>query len=196
MLSSLVWKPFICQLLSYWYTFWMLDVHILDIPIVHIILHCISYPIFLNNNFNHLFNFISWPIYIIYFITHLFIILLVPHNCFFKYCTVFIYCILCIHMDYFFEINILLKQTLYGSPIYVIIWEEMLFLQSYPLCPYCYNNPPFGDMRKGMGCNECTHPTCVHAMTQNSVSSCVECENGTLILDQASAPKWRMACNK
>ena len=73
---------------------------------------------------------------------------------------------------------------------------DICCLQSYALCPYCYNNPPFGDMRKGMGCNECTHPTCIHAMTQNSVSSCVECENGLLVLDQASAPKWRIACNK
>ncbi|KAK2181948.1 hypothetical protein NP493_374g01019 [Ridgeia piscesae] len=78
----------------------------------------------------------------------------------------------------------------------LVLWTTGVHGKSYPLCPYCYNNPPFGDMRKGMGCNECTHPTCVHAMTQNSVSSCVECENGTLILDQASAPKWRMACNK
>lgn len=78
----------------------------------------------------------------------------------------------------------------------LVLWTTGVHGKSYPLCPYCYNNPPFGDMRKGMGCNECTHPTCVHAMTQNSVSSCVECENGLLILDQASAPKWRIACNK
>ena len=47
-----------------------------------------------------------------------------------------------------------------------------------------------------MGCNECTHPTCPHALSQNGVSSCVECEHGVLVLEQTSAPKWRMACNK
>lgn len=70
--------------------------------------------------------------------------------------------------------------------------------QCYPLCPYCYNNPPFKDMKKGSGCNECTHvhPMCQHGMSQNGVSECVECESGVLVLDQTSAPKWRMACNK
>merc|ERR1719367_1751379 len=35
--------------------------------------------------------------------------------------------------------------------------------KSYVFCPYCYNNPPFREMRKGAsGCNSCTHPTCAH----------------------------------
>ena len=72
----------------------------------------------------------------------------------------------------------------------------MLVLQSYVLCPFCYNNAPFQDMKKGMGCNECTHPTCAHALLQNAVSNCVECENGALVFDSSSGPKWRMACNK
>ncbi|CAH1786482.1 unnamed protein product [Owenia fusiformis] len=67
--------------------------------------------------------------------------------------------------------------------------------KSYPLCPYCYNNPPFREMRKGMGCNECTHPTCGHALQQFGVALCPECENGILVLDPNSAPKWKMACN-
>ena len=53
--------------------------------------------------------------YLFIFITHLFIILLVPHNCFsvFKYCTflIVLYCILCIHMDYLSEIDILQWRT-------------------------------------------------------------------------------------
>lgn len=33
---------------------------------------------------------------------------------------------------------------------------------SWSFCPYCYNNPPFEDMKQGLGCNKCTHPTCKH----------------------------------
>ena len=51
-------------------------------------------------------------------------------------------------------------------------------------------------MKKGMGCNECTHPTCAHSLHRNSVCACVECENGILVFDSSSGPKWRMACNK
>lgn len=69
-------------------------------------------------------------------------------------------------------------------------------LQSFPLCPYCFNNPPFPDMRKQFGCNQCTHPTCQHALIQHGVCECVECETGILVLDPTSYPKWRMACNK
>nr|KAG5699160.1 hypothetical protein BaRGS_014459 [Batillaria attramentaria] len=78
----------------------------------------------------------------------------------------------------------------------LLLWTTGAKGKSYPLCPYCYNNPPFKDMRKGMGCNECSHPTCPHAYSQNGVSECVECERGILVLDQTSAPKWKMACNK
>ncbi|KAK7099050.1 hypothetical protein V1264_003246 [Littorina saxatilis] len=78
----------------------------------------------------------------------------------------------------------------------LLLWTTGAKGKSYPLCPYCYNNPPFKDMRKGMGCNECSHPTCPHAFSQNGVSECVECERGILVLDPTSAPKWRMCCNK
>ncbi|XP_052821520.1 DNA topoisomerase 3-beta-1 isoform X2 [Octopus bimaculoides] len=78
----------------------------------------------------------------------------------------------------------------------LVLWTTGTKGKSYPLCPYCYNNPPFKDMRKGSGCNECTHPTCQHAFSQNGVSECLECSQGILVLDQSSAPKWRMACNK
>ena len=67
---SSVWKHFTCQLLSYWYTFYKLNVHILEIPIVHIILYCILTP-FSYNYFNHLFNLISWHIYLVVLPTYL-----------------------------------------------------------------------------------------------------------------------------
>uniref|UniRef100_F1KW18 DNA topoisomerase n=1 Tax=Ascaris suum TaxID=6253 RepID=F1KW18_ASCSU len=70
---------------------------------------------------------------------------------------------------------------------------------SYALCPYCYNNPPFEGMRKGWGCNQCTHPACPHSfMTQGLVKCPRECAGGTgiLVLDPQSAPKWRLACNR
>lgn len=48
----------------------------------------------------------------------------------------------------------------------------------------------------GMGCNECTHPTCQHSLSMLGIGQCVECENGVLVLDSTSGPKWKMACNK
>ena len=70
--------------------------------------------------------------------------------------------------------------------------------KSYVFCPYCYNNPPFREMRKGQssGCNSCTHPTCTHGQNFQGVSNCVECEYGILVLDQASIPKWKLGCNR
>ncbi|XP_076801869.1 DNA topoisomerase 3-beta-1-like [Clavelina lepadiformis] len=67
--------------------------------------------------------------------------------------------------------------------------------KSYLLCPYCYNHPPFRDMRKGSGCNSCTHPGCIHSRSTLGVSPCISCENGILVLDPTSAPKWKLACN-
>ncbi|XP_053384624.1 LOW QUALITY PROTEIN: DNA topoisomerase 3-beta-1-like [Mercenaria mercenaria] len=78
----------------------------------------------------------------------------------------------------------------------LVLWTTGAKGKTYPLCPYCFNNPPFKDMRKGQGCSECTHPTCQHSVAHTGVSECVECENGVLVLDVTSGPKWRMACNK
>ncbi|KAL2531014.1 DNA topoisomerase 3-beta [Forsythia ovata] len=83
--------------------------------------------------------------------------------------------------------------------------------KSFPLCPYCYNCPPFegidtlfgatktGSTVKsgkgaGMPCFLCPHPTCQHSMISQGVCACPEC-NGTLVLDPVSAPKWRLYCN-
>ncbi|PON95541.1 DNA topoisomerase, type IA [Trema orientale] len=83
--------------------------------------------------------------------------------------------------------------------------------KSFPLCPYCYNSPPFegitmlfgaakiGGSTKlgkgaGMPCFLCPHPTCQHSMIAQGVCACPEC-SGTLVLDPISAPKWRLHCN-
>ncbi|CAG9836094.1 unnamed protein product [Diabrotica balteata] len=68
--------------------------------------------------------------------------------------------------------------------------------KSFVFCPYCYNNPPFKDMRKGNGCNSCSHPTCPYSLTSNGVCNCAECEYGVLVLDPSSGPKWKLGCNR
>ncbi|KAL6465257.1 hypothetical protein MHYP_G00253900 [Metynnis hypsauchen] len=78
----------------------------------------------------------------------------------------------------------------------LVLWTSGSRGKSYPLCPYCFSNPPFRDMKKGMGCNECTHPSCRHSLNSLGIGQCVECETGVLVFDPNSGPKWRMACNK
>lgn len=77
----------------------------------------------------------------------------------------------------------------------LLTWSTGARGKSFPLCPYCYNHPPFRDMKKGSGCNSCTHPNCMHSFAVNGISACVECE-GVLVLDPSSGPKWKMVCNK
>uniref|UniRef100_A0AAQ4RS33 DNA topoisomerase n=1 Tax=Gasterosteus aculeatus aculeatus TaxID=481459 RepID=A0AAQ4RS33_GASAC len=78
----------------------------------------------------------------------------------------------------------------------LVLWTSGPRGKSYPLCPYCFSNPPFRDMKKGMGCNECTHPSCQHSLNSLGIGQCVECDGGVLVLDPTSGPKWKMACNK
>uniref|UniRef100_A0A8C5EUX9 DNA topoisomerase n=1 Tax=Gouania willdenowi TaxID=441366 RepID=A0A8C5EUX9_GOUWI len=78
----------------------------------------------------------------------------------------------------------------------LLLWTSGARGKSFPLCPYCFSNPPFRDMKKGMGCNECTHPSCQHSLSSLGIGQCVECEGGVLVLDTTSGPKWKMACNK
>lgn len=83
--------------------------------------------------------------------------------------------------------------------------------KSFPLCPYCYSNPPFEGIDAlinsaktttssktgkgaGMPCNLCPHPTCPNSLVSQGVCACPEC-SGTLVLDPVSAPKWRLCCN-
>lgn len=51
-------------------------------------------------------------------------------------------------------------------------------------------------MRKGTGCNSCTHPTCAYSLNTNGVINCAECEYGVLVLDPSSGPKWKLGCNR
>ncbi|PSN57539.1 DNA topoisomerase 3-beta-1 [Blattella germanica] len=78
----------------------------------------------------------------------------------------------------------------------LLSWSAGAKGKSYPFCPYCFNHPPFREMKKGSGCNSCTHPTCPHSLNSTGISSCVECENGVLVLDPASGPKWKLGCNR
>ncbi|XP_031381136.1 DNA topoisomerase 3-beta isoform X2 [Punica granatum] len=81
--------------------------------------------------------------------------------------------------------------------------------KSFPLCPYCYNSPPFEGVDRlfgstkahsnpqkgsGMPCFLCPHPTCRHSLISQGVCACPEC-SGTLVLDPVSAPNWKLFCN-
>jgi DNA topoisomerase-3 len=68
--------------------------------------------------------------------------------------------------------------------------------KSYPVCPMCYNDPPFPTVDGKMNCHECPHATCKHSMASLGVCSCSQegCK-GTLCLDPESKPKWRLDCN-
>jgi len=66
--------------------------------------------------------------------------------------------------------------------------------KSYPLCPMCYDDPPFG-ARNAQGKHwELEHP--IYQKWRPAVLSCIQ-ENcpGTLCLDVDSAPKWQIDCN-
>lgn len=81
---------------------------------------------------------------------------------------------------------------------------EILYMQSdrnersYPFCPNCYNNPPFENMKKAVGCNDCLHEKCEHSMISNAIRQCTSCTyNGRLVLDTGSGPKkYQVACNR
>lgn len=78
----------------------------------------------------------------------------------------------------------------------LIAWSGGAKAKSYSLCPYCYNYPPFEDMPKMSGCNNCRHPTCPHSLANLGVSNCDECSRGVLVLDCTSSPKnWKLGCN-
>ncbi|KAG7234286.1 hypothetical protein INR49_005247 [Caranx melampygus] len=77
----------------------------------------------------------------------------------------------------------------------LVLWTSGARGKSYPLCPYCFSNPPFRDMKKGMGCNECTHLSCQHSLNSLGIGQCVECDSGVLVLDPTSGPNggWPVA---
>ncbi|XP_054629271.1 DNA topoisomerase 3-beta-1 isoform X3 [Dunckerocampus dactyliophorus] len=78
----------------------------------------------------------------------------------------------------------------------LVLWTSGARGKSYPLCPYCFSKPPFRDMKKNVGCNECTHPSCQHSLNALGIGQCVECDSGVLVLDPTSGPKWKMSCNR
>lgn len=78
----------------------------------------------------------------------------------------------------------------------LLAWSNGTKGKSYPLCPYCFNHPPFRDMPKNSGCNSCPHPTCANSLSCLGVSSCIECDRGVLVLDCTMSPKnWKLVCN-
>nr|ACX31684.1 DNA topoisomerase III beta [Leishmania donovani] len=91
--------------------------------------------------------------------------------------------------------------------------------KSFPICPHCYNNPPFEDMRpaiqhhhrgygggaaatmapstRHMACDECRHPTCEHSLATNYVCDCVDgsCA-GSMAFVPRTTGQWKVCCNK
>ena len=67
--------------------------------------------------------------------------------------------------------------------------------KSYPVCPLCYNDPPFEGGSK-MNCHACPHATCKHSVAALGICACNQegCK-GTLCLDPESRPKWKVDCN-
>lgn len=78
-----------------------------------------------------------------------------------------------------------------------------------PLCPLCYNEPPFEKLSgivnphaqnmpvKAVTCWECAHPTCKHGVASQGLMPCVAdgCTTGSLCLDVTSGPNWKLCCN-
>ena len=77
----------------------------------------------------------------------------------------------------------------------LVLWSAGGRGKTYSLCPFCYTHPPFPGMRRGSACMQCTHPRCPQALAQLAVAACEECEDGSLVLDPSSGPKWKMFCN-
>lgn len=51
-------------------------------------------------------------------------------------------------------------------------------------------------MKKGVGCNQCSHPSCPNSLNLTGLCSCIECDGGVLALDPNSGPKWKLGCNR
>lgn len=66
--------------------------------------------------------------------------------------------------------------------------------KSYPICPMCYDDPPFGDKEEQGKHWNLSHP--IYKKYRPAVMSCIadNCP-GTLCLDVDSAPKWQIDCN-
>ena len=47
-----------------------------------------------------------------------------------------------------------------------------------------------------MPCPQCAHPSCKHGFARMGVMACPDCEEGTIVLDPVSHPRWRLDCNR
>mmetsp|Transcript_30608 Transcript_30608/g.54729 ORF Transcript_30608/g.54729 Transcript_30608/m.54729 type:complete len:860 (+) Transcript_30608:77-2656(+) len=66
--------------------------------------------------------------------------------------------------------------------------------KSYPICPCCYDDPPFGEKEEQGKHWNLDHP--IYKKYRPAVMSCIgEHCPGTLCLDVDSAPKWQIDCN-
>jgi DNA topoisomerase-3 len=68
---------------------------------------------------------------------------------------------------------------------------------NYTVCPYCYNFPPFEDISTVMSCMSCRNTACKYSPEFIGVTECPEHEQcgGTLVLDAAGGPNWKLICN-
>ncbi|VDK31961.1 unnamed protein product [Taenia asiatica] len=77
----------------------------------------------------------------------------------------------------------------------LVLWTQGTKGKSMVFCPYCYINPPFPGQWRNTGCANCLHPTCTFSLAAKGVDACAECPQGTLVLDDSHAPKFRLCCN-
>lgn len=47
-----------------------------------------------------------------------------------------------------------------------------------------------------MPCTLCPHSGCPHSFLRMGITACPECDDGTVVLDPVSGPKWRLDCNQ
>merc|ERR1712000_178936 len=67
---------------------------------------------------------------------------------------------------------------------------------SNPLCPRCYNDPPFENFaEKAMTCSACMHPTCRESLAQTYVCDCIDeqCKGAMAFVLRSH---WKICCNK
>ncbi len=53
-----------------------------------------------------------------------------------------------------------------------------------------------GAVKGGMPCTLCPNLGCRHSPGRLGVCACPECEEGTLVLNPISGPKWRVDCSR
>uniref|UniRef100_A0A0N4ZWI6 DNA topoisomerase n=1 Tax=Parastrongyloides trichosuri TaxID=131310 RepID=A0A0N4ZWI6_PARTI len=81
----------------------------------------------------------------------------------------------------------------------ILHWSENIgnTIKSYPFCPHCFNNPPFEDMDKKVGCNKCPHASCEFSSIGSGVINCFNPDCGGIIYyDKLTKPKYKFNCNK